>query len=62
MAVPKGETSLILTPGQIQVRVSLFYATSKKAYAKHHFVGYNPSIPSIYPIIGQVDHGRGPQR
>ena len=34
MAVPKGETSLILTLGQIQVGVSLFYATSKKADAK----------------------------
>ena len=36
---------LILTLGQIRVR--LFYATSRKTNAKHHFVDFNPSV---YPI------------
>ena len=64
MAVPNGHAvqpppiekrPLILTLGQI--RVSLFYATSRKTNAKCCFIGYNPSI---YPI-GRVDRGRGPQ-
>ena len=54
MAVPNGHAvhspstekrPLILTLGQI--RVSLFYATSRKTNAERHFVGFNPSI---YPI------------